>query len=63
MTLRKITVDNSVKHVPQSDQTREIKPNTIRNFFPEKQIKKISQNIKNIIKSYQRKDSEMLNDK
>ena len=63
MTLQKITVDNSVKHVPQSDQTREIKSNTIRNFFPEKQIKKISQNIKNIIKSYHRKDSEMLNDK
>ena len=24
MTLRKVTIDNSVKHIPQSEQTREI---------------------------------------
>ena len=39
MVLRKITVDNSVKSVPKSEQTKEIKQNTLKN---KKQIQPIS---------------------
>ena len=31
MVLRKITIDNSVRYIPKSEQTTEIKPNTIKN--------------------------------
>ena len=31
MTLKKITIDNSVRHFPKSEQTKEIKQNTIKN--------------------------------
>ena len=31
MVLRKIIVDNSVRYIPKSEQTKEIKQNTIRN--------------------------------
>ena len=31
MVLRKITVDNSLRYIPKSEQTKEIKQNTIRN--------------------------------
>ena len=31
MTIRKITVHNSVKHIPEVENTREIKLNTIKN--------------------------------
>ena len=54
MTLRKITNDNSVKNVPQSEQTRERnnKPNATKNISPPKKnkIKNISQNNKKFIK-------------
>ena len=30
MTLRNITVDKSVRYIPKSEQTREIKQNTIK---------------------------------
>ena len=47
MALRKITVDNSVRCIPKSEQTREIKPKTIKaGSLPRKQNKKISQNKK-----------------
>ena len=42
MTLRKITIVISVKHLPKSEQTREIKQNTIKT---RKQNKNTSQNI------------------
>ena len=29
--MRKINVDNSVKYIPKTEQTREIKQNTIKN--------------------------------
>ena len=47
MTLRKITIDNSLKFIPQNEQTREkdVKPNTIKN---RKQDKDISQNKKRL---------------
>ena len=50
MTFRKITVDISVKYIPQSEQTqeRDSKPNTIKNnSLPRKQNKNNSQNNKN----------------
>ena len=31
MVLRKITIDNSVRYIPKSEQTNEIKQNTIKN--------------------------------
>ena len=47
MPLRKITSDNSVKYIPQSNQTSDIKPNTIKNSsLSRKQDKNISQNSK-----------------
>ena len=42
MTLRKITIDNSVRYIPKSEQTRENKSKTIQR----KQNKKNSQNNK-----------------
>ena len=39
MTLRKITIDNSVRYIPKSEQTKEIKQNTIKN---KKQMQPIS---------------------
>ena len=30
MTLRKITIDNSVRYIPKSEQTKEIKQNTTK---------------------------------
>ena len=54
MTLRKITIDNSVRYIPKSEQTkeREIKPKTIKaGSLPHKQNKNISQNSKNFLKN------------
>ena len=50
MTLRKITIDNCMRHIPKSEQTKErgIKAGTIKNkWTPRKQSKTISQNKKN----------------
>ena len=47
MTIRKITVDNSVRYIPKNEQTKEkeIKPKTIKaGSLPRKQNKNISQN-------------------
>ena len=52
MTLRKITIDNSVRYIPKSEQTkeREIKPKTIKACsLPRKQNKKISRNSKKFL--------------
>ena len=38
MVLRRITVDNSVRYIPKSEQTRENKPNMMKN---KKQSEKI----------------------
>ena len=51
MTIRKITIDNSVRYIPKSEQTkeREIKPKKIKvGSVPRKQNKKNSQNSKKI---------------
>ena len=47
MTLRKITIDNSVRYIPKSEQTRENKTKTIKaGSLPRKQNQKTSQNNK-----------------
>ena len=54
MTLRKITIDNSVRYIPKSEQTkeREIKPQTTKaGSLPRKQNKKISQKSKKFLKN------------
>ena len=54
MTLRKITIDNSVRFIPKREQTkeREIKPKTIKaGSLPRKQDKNISQNSKKFHKN------------
>ena len=67
MVLRKITVDNSVRYIPKSEQTKEIKQNKIKNknqsekIHPvsggdksnmRKQDKKFSKNIKKFVKDF-----------
>ena len=52
MTLRKITIDNSVRYVPKSEQTKErvSKPKTTKaGSIPRKQNQKISQNNKKFL--------------
>ena len=52
MTLRKITIDNSVRYIPKSEQTkeREIEPNKKKaGSLPRKQNKQISQNNKKFL--------------
>ena len=50
MTLRKITIDNSVRYIPKSEQTRENKTKTLKaGSIPRKQNKKISQNNKKFL--------------
>ena len=52
MVLRKITIDNSARYIPKSEQTKEIKQNTIKNkSTPIKQTKNISQNNKKFLNS------------
>ena len=54
MTWRKITIDNSVKYIPQSEQSqeRESEPKTITNIsIPREKDKNLSQNIEKIIKN------------
>ena len=51
MTLRKKTIYNSVGCIPEIEQTREFKQNTINNnSLLKKQNKNISQNNKKILK-------------
>ena len=54
MTLRKITIDNSVRYIPKSEQTKEkdSKPKKIKaGSIPLKQNKQPSQNNKKFLKS------------
>ena len=60
MTLRKITIDNSVRYIPITEKTkeREIKPNTTKNKKTQpvsgggKQNKKFSKNNKKFVKDF-----------
>ena len=50
--LRKITFDKSLKYIPKSEQTREIKQNTIKTkSTSKKQNENFSQNNKNFLKN------------
>ena len=50
MTLRKITIDNSVRYIPKSEQNTENKTKTIKaGSLPRKQNKKNSQNNKKFL--------------
>ena len=50
MTLRRITIDNSVRYVPKSEQ--EIKPKTVKaGSLTRKQNKNFSQNNKKFVKN------------
>ena len=54
MTIRKITIDNSVRYIPKSEQTkeREIKAKKIKaGSVPRKQNKNISQNSEKLLKN------------
>ena len=42
MTLRKITIDNSVRYIPKSEQTKEIKQNTTKNKKQSEKVQSIS---------------------
>ena len=42
MTLRKITIDNSVRYIPKSEQTKEIKQNMLKNKKQSERIRPIS---------------------
>ena len=42
MTLRKITIDNSVRYIPKSEQTKEIKHNKIKNKKQREHIRPFS---------------------
>ena len=55
MVLRKITYDNSVRHIPKSDQPKQKsdKTNTIKNISNlRKQNENFSQNNKNFLKKF-----------
>ena len=65
MTLRKITIDNSVRYIPVGEKTKErdIKPKTKTikaGSLPRKQNKNLSQNSKKNLKIYQQVDLEYL---
>ena len=54
MTLRKITIDNSVRYIPKSEQTKEkqLKPKPIKaGSLPCKQNKNISPNSKKFLRN------------
>ena len=42
MTLRKITIDNSVRYIPKTEQTKEIKQNMLKNKKQSEHIRPIS---------------------
>ena len=52
MTLRKITIDNSVRFIPIAELTKDFKPKTIKaGSLPRKQNRNISQNSKKFLKN------------
>ena len=58
MVLRKITVDNSVRYIPKSEQTKDIKQTMTKNKKTQpileggKQNKKFSKNNKKFVKDF-----------
>ena len=65
MVLRKITIDNSVRHIPKTAKTKEgdIKPNKKRTVpFLENKMKKFHKAVKNFLIMWQHKYLEYLNE-
>ena len=58
MTLRKVTIDNGVRYIPKSEQTRAKKTKTI----PRKKTKKFHKTIKSFLIMFQHQDSNSLNE-
>ena len=64
MVLRKITIDNSVRYVPKSEQTKEknIKSKTIKTgSLPRRQNKNISRNSKKFLNNVAESGFSILN--
>ena len=57
MTLRKITVDNSVRYIPKSEQTKEIKQNKIKNKNRSETIQPVSGEGKSNMRKQEKKFS------
>ena len=65
MTLRKITIDNSVRYIPVIEQIKEknIKPKTIKTTsLPRKKTKTFHKIVKNLLMILQQVDLEYLNE-
>ena len=63
MKLRKITIDNSVRYIPKSEQMRQNKTKTIKaGSLPRKQNKKLQKTIKSFLIMFQHQDSNSLNE-
>ena len=69
MTLRKITIDDSAKFIPQSEQNQNFsaegdsETDIMKNFsLPRKQHKKVSQTRRKILQKYELNVSKTLND-
>ena len=63
MTLRKITVDNSVRYIPKSEQTKEknIKPKATKaGSLPRKKTKTFHKIVKNLLMNLQQAGLEYL---
>ena len=54
MTLRKKAIDNNVKNIPEREETREVKRNTIKNkSLPKKnKTKKFHKTMKILLQNY-----------
>ena len=64
MTLRKIITDNSVKYIPQREQTRDFEPKTRKNnslHFIKNKTKSFHKTIKKSLKLFQETDLGFLN--
>ena len=65
MVLRKITIDNSVRSIPKSEQTKErdIKSKTIKLFhYLANKTKQFQKIIQSSLKMFQHKESNILNE-
>ena len=66
MVLRKITVDNSVRYIPKSEQTKEIKQNKIKNKNQSEKIHPVSgggkSNVRKQDKKFSKKNKKFVQD-
>ena len=64
MTLRKITIDNSVRYIPKSEQTKEkeIKPKKKLVHFLANKTKNHHKTMKSFLKIFQHQDLNILNE-